>query len=170
MHSPESIWHSPTKQFVLDGGLNDMGVTSPKHDYWKLFGFMRHQIKFKTNGSSGRALNSGLLKRVSCKCKYHVNIFIYAILHNVLLLISIVVSVGTSITVRYNLYHTANYDGLDNLFFFSYSNKLSTTLLLFFGFFSNCREHFCIQSNAIREKFEMQSVFFVKYLANSDFN
>lgn len=53
----------------------------------------------------------------------HVNLFIYRILHNVLLLISIVVSVWTSITVRYNLYHTANYAGLDNLFFFSYSNK-----------------------------------------------
>lgn len=43
---------SPTKQFVLDGGLNDMGVTSRKHNYWKLFGFMRYQIKFQTNGST----------------------------------------------------------------------------------------------------------------------
>lgn len=39
-----------------------MGVTSRKHDYWKLFGFMRHQIKFQTNGSPRHALGSGFLQ------------------------------------------------------------------------------------------------------------
>lgn len=71
MHSHENIiWHSPSKQFVLDGGLNDMGVTSQKHDYWKLFGFMRLQIKCHTNGSPCCALGLGLLKEshfLACK-------------------------------------------------------------------------------------------------------
>lgn len=39
MHSHEN-YLAVTKQFVLDGSLNVMGVTSWKHDYWKLLGFL----------------------------------------------------------------------------------------------------------------------------------
>lgn len=70
MHFHENIiWHSPFKPFVLDGGLKYIGITSRKHDYWKLFGFMRHQIKFQTNRSPHPSQGSGLLKTYFSPCK-----------------------------------------------------------------------------------------------------
>ena len=63
----------------------------------------------------------------------HVNLFIYWILHNVLSLTLIVVSVWTSVTVRYNLYHTANDAGLDNLFFFPIQTSNRTHCFCFFS-------------------------------------